>query len=312
MFKGKAPVAVCAALIGLPTSVAEANSLFFGGWEGSDTSLRRLDLESAQLTTLVAGSATNTGRLPHNFGPEGIAVDPVRGHLYYCDTDGHKIARMNFDGSGQVDLVAGLGIPEDIALDLAGKKMYWTDTSTDKIQRANLDGSGVQDLVTTGLLNATGIALDVPHGRMYWSDYHRDVIGSATLLGGSVTVFSTPGGGADDIVVDPFNQKLIWSDFDSHAVYRSNLDGTEIQTFVPGMENPGSLAIDPFNRNLYFVEGAAQKIWRIGLNGSNLTQIYQGPGLSFAGSGLAFVPEPSAMLGLGFGVVLLARRVRKP
>ena len=60
--------------------------------------------------------------------PDGIALDPDAGKMYWTDYRTDKIQRANLDGSQVEDLVTtGLSGPSGIALDPGAGKMYWTD-----------------------------------------------------------------------------------------------------------------------------------------------------------------------------------------
>ena len=145
---------------------------------------------------------------------------------------------------------------------------------------------------------------------MYWNDASRDVIASARLDGSDVRSFPSPGGGIGDIVVNPILHKLIWSDAYSQKIYQSNVDGTVLEVLVFSEGFPGSLAIDATARRLYWTDWSADKIFRSDLLGRNIVEVYASAGIS-SGSGLAFLPEPSSVAGVGVLAVILARRKRE-
>jgi len=118
-------------------------------------------------------------------GPDGIAVDVARGHVYWTGmgdpsaNDGF-LKRSDLDGSNVVTLVpaGGTYTPKQMKLDTAGGKMYWSDREGMRVMRANLDGSTVEALVTTGQTDTdrmdesrwcVGMALDLAGGYVYWS-----------------------------------------------------------------------------------------------------------------------------------------------
>src|SRR6266550_2834122 len=156
VLQGKASSAVIVSLVfatfSLPALANDSlflSEAYYDNIGSGHTSLRRVDLQTGQVTVLLAGSGGNVGPSPINFLPTGVAVDPVHGKMYYSDVNSDKIGRMNFDGSGRVDVLSGLADPWDIALDVAAGKMYWANHGTDKIQRANLDGSNVENVITS-------------------------------------------------------------------------------------------------------------------------------------------------------------------
>ena len=309
---GKASLTVCVVLLIAADLAAAADSLFFteSAVDGTAaTRIGRLDLQTGQVTTLLAGSGGNVGPLPHNFAPLGIALDRGRGHLYYADVNSDKIGRMNFDGSGRVDVVTGLVDPWDVALDLGAGKIYWTDVFNGFIQRANLDGSNVQTIVSSNSNGIRGIALDIPGGRIYWDDGFRDLIGSAKLDGSDVKLFLSPGGGLGDILVDSINHKLLWSDAFTGNIYRSNTDGSGLEVVVRDGQ-PWWPVIDEGKQQLYWVDRLTTTIMRSDLNGQNVVNILTSPGLG-TGSSLAFLPEPSGMMMIGMAALALKRRSRR-
>jgi hypothetical protein len=118
-------------------------------------------------------------------GPDGIAVDPVAGHIYWTnmgrvkDNDG-SIERSNLDGTNLTTVVppGGTFTPKQLKIDLKHRKLYWSDREGMRIMRSNLDGSQLETLVETGSGDeargdarnwCVGIALDVPGGKVYWT-----------------------------------------------------------------------------------------------------------------------------------------------
>ena len=84
--------------------------------------------------------------------PDGVAVDPIAGNLFWTDTGTDRIEVSKLDGSSRKVLVSrGLDEPRDIALDPVGGWMYWSDWGEEaKIERAWMDGSHRQVIVNKG------------------------------------------------------------------------------------------------------------------------------------------------------------------
>jgi sugar lactone lactonase YvrE len=95
---------------------------------------------------------------------QSLAIDPVRGYLYYGPMrppHDELFARVSMDGTGRVLLIEeGLGTVWGLTLDVAGAKLYWTDPTGGVVRRANLDGTNIETLVT-GLVDPRGIVLDL-------------------------------------------------------------------------------------------------------------------------------------------------------
>jgi len=136
--------------------------------------------------------------------PEGVAVDPDAGYVYFSDplaTVG-KIYRADLDGSNMTTLISGV-YANDIAIDTVHGKIYYTESQTvgtDKttyyrLRRANLaDGSSAETLYWSELGTPEGVAVDPDGGYVYFSDplasigeiYRADLDGSnkITLISG--------------------------------------------------------------------------------------------------------------------------------
>jgi hypothetical protein len=144
------------------------------------------------------------------FHPVGIALDTLRGKVYWTDLEGNldgtgQIQRANLDGSNVETLLTGIDEANGIAVDPIGERIYWPELATKKIQRANLAGTGVQDLVT-GLDTPATIAVDVADRKMYWTD---------GLASGQV-----------------------------NRITRANLDGSEVEVIVSGVGFPWGVAVE--------------------------------------------------------------------
>ena len=130
-------------------------------------------------------------------GPDGIALDTARGHVYWTDmgkvsADDGSVMRANLDGSNVITIVpvGGTFTPKQLKLDPKNRKLYWSDREGMRIMRANLDGSKVETLVVTGYGESdrkdashwcVGIALDVEGGKLYWTQKGGDNSHNGTI-----------------------------------------------------------------------------------------------------------------------------------
>jgi sugar lactone lactonase YvrE len=150
-----------AVTIGLAVD-GSADKLYWSqGFGSGSEGIYRADLDGGNIESLV----TATGGDPIS-NPQGLALDPAGGKMYWTDLGNDTIRRADLDGSN-VELVAnnasaGLQNPIGIAVDPVEGKLYWSDTTTDKIQRSNLDGTNVEDVLTSmdGLSFVRALALD--------------------------------------------------------------------------------------------------------------------------------------------------------
>ncbi|MGW2962406.1 hypothetical protein ACWDGI_28630 [Streptomyces sp. NPDC001220] len=176
-----------------------AGFLYWGDREGCRVSRVRTD--GSDLTDLVVNSA---GDILQEC--VGVAVDPVRGHLYWTQKGPAKGGEGRIFRSG-LELPAGesperrrdiellwTGLPEPIDLHLDGGWLYWTDRGAppagNTLNRAPVPAAGVSggtpQILASGFAEAIGLAVDTDAGTVYVSD-----------LGGHIRAVPLPGGPAD-------------------------------------------------------------------------------------------------------------------
>ena len=89
--------------------------------------------------------------------PEGLAIDPAAGKLYWTDIGG--VWWSDLDGNNRVKIVTlPASSTRGIALDIAGGKMYFG--FQDKIMEAGLDGTNPSDFLTGLASNPKHLVLD--------------------------------------------------------------------------------------------------------------------------------------------------------
>lgn len=134
--------------------------------------------------------------------PDGIAIDPIRRHVYWTNmgqdwsaNDGF-IERIDFDGSNrQVVVPKGATFtPKQMQVDAAAGLLYWCDREGMRVMRSRLDGSDITVLVQTGSTEAdrtderrhcVGIAIDSDGDRIFWTQ-------KGPPNGGVGRIFSAP------------------------------------------------------------------------------------------------------------------------
>lgn len=244
----------------------------------------RANLDGANVEQLVAGLDD----------PQGIAIDPIQGKVYWTDKDTQKIQRANLDGSAVETLITITESgrePFGLALDLTNAKMYWITEAllgnNDLIFRANLDGSGIEQLVPSSSLSTPKwLDLDIPGGKMYWTDGGSDKVQRSDLDGTNIEDLISQTNLVNSleprgIALDLLAGKLYWVNssaaVNSDKILRSNLDGTSTEilvTFSSRLRVPDGLVLDIIGGKIYWTELNQRKIQRANLDGSQIEDIY--------------------------------------
>ncbi len=136
----------------------------------------RADLNDGEIEDLFS---------PGTINPHDIALDTVRGKLYWTNCDERTIKRANLNGDGIEDLaVPDVNCPNDIVLDVVDGKMYWTFART--IRRANLDGSEIENVINLRSGHVNDVALDIAAGKLYWTNSDSGAIERSNLDGSEI------------------------------------------------------------------------------------------------------------------------------
>jgi DNA-binding beta-propeller fold protein YncE len=165
-------------------------------------------------------------------GPDGVAIDPAAGRLYWANDHGNSISYASLNGSGGHDLNttgATLSCPAGLAVDPAAGRVYWTNFKGNSISYANLNGSGGGNLPITGadLNGPYGLAIDGATGKLYWANElgnsisysNLDGSGGENLPTGSATV-----NGPWGVAIDPTAGRIYWANNLGASLAYANLD----------------------------------------------------------------------------------------
>ena len=258
----------------------------------------------------------------HN--PGGIALDPIEGKMYWAHDFLGVIEWADIDGNNREQCVTGLADPYGVALDPLTGKVYWTDSAAGKVQRAPCGGP-IED-VYIGLNTPQGIDVNPSTGDIYWADPDDGTIylNNADLITGLAEPM--------DIDLDLHTGKIYWTHRGDGTINRANLDGTHIEEdLITGLDNPQGIAVaEMLSGDLNgdgFVGhtdlGIVLDWWGqtvtpgvqadptgdgfVGQSDLDLVLGHWGEGIL---SPLAPVPEPTTLLLLGLGGMLVIRRHR--
>jgi hypothetical protein len=136
--------------------------------------------------------------------PDGLAVDPVRGHIFstymgsshdgedFFVNDG-AIFRVDLDGTNRMTIVpeGATFTPKQIQYDPEGDFIYWCDREGMRVMRARPSGAELTVLVQTGSTeeerrdrrrHCVGVAVDPRGGFLYWTQKGKPDGGEGRLL----------------------------------------------------------------------------------------------------------------------------------
>lgn len=187
-----------------------SGKLYWSDREGM--AIQRCNLDGSNLETIVS-----TGDPEKHKGDQarwcvGIALDPVRGHVYWTQKGGDNAgegvirragmrmpAEANASNRRDIEtLFSKLPEPIDLDLDLTTRTIYWTDRGDNTVSRAPMDPKAGFDpaartdreILVRNLKEAIGIALDLPRRRMAYTSLGGE-IGIAKLDGSDARMLAT-------------------------------------------------------------------------------------------------------------------------
>jgi hypothetical protein len=267
-----------------------ANNFAFAN-EAIAARLVYLDLSGKVIVSNATATDTTTLVQDAGRGPDGIAVDFKRGHIYWTlmgrvsDNDG-SIKRSNLDGSNVVTLVpsGGTHTPKQLKLDLAHGKLYWSDREGMRVMRANLDGSSIETLIITGTSDehrkdqarwCVGLALDIARGHVYWTQKGGDNAMQGTIKRAKLDIpkGENPASRSDiellfaglpepiDLEFDLTKRHIYWSDRGDNTISRAPMDKpvnidprqrTDREILVKGLNEAIGIALDLQQQRMYY------------------------------------------------------------
>jgi hypothetical protein len=304
-----------------------------GGAGGSDEpegtlTVFYLDVGGSVMKTEVEDPEARTVVEDAGQGPDGIALDMTRGHIYWtgmgvpAEDDGF-ILRADLDGGNIVTIVpaGGTYTPKQLKIDQDNGKLYWSDREGMRVMRSNLDGSQLETLVTTGMGAAdrsdsenwcVGIALDVAGGYFYWSQKGSDngMVGSLRRARITMPEGEDSTNRSDieilfaglpepiDVDLDLENGHIYWTDRGDDTINRAPIEvpaGATASTredrevLIEGVREAIGVTLDLERGKLYFTGGTGGRVGMANLDGSGLVDLLTG---SAGLTGIAVVELP--------------------
>jgi PKD domain-containing protein len=255
----------------LPPATAER---VYWGLDGVPFTISFEDV--GQLIPAPTGGDLSTTGATANI-PQGVALDPPAGRIFYSQPNTKTISYANLDGSGGGDLtISGVTVngATGIAVDPNLGRIYWANHGV--ISYADLDGSNAHNLNTFGATagDFSGLALDPGAGRIYFADRFSnklsyvklDDTGGADLpiAGGSGNPVEAPTG----VAIDDATGQIYWTN-EFGSIYTAGLDGSNphpVGIIGKTVSDPKGVAIDPDAGLLFWGNDSDKTISSTGLS----------------------------------------------
>ena len=217
--------------------------------------------------------------------PYGIAINPIRGYVYWANYVGGQISRANLDGTGSgVNLfrTGSAAGPVGIAIDPTHAKLYWSNyTPPGSIQVGALNGQGKPStLALSGVTHANApcdLTIDTSSMLLYWANCGLTGDGNTMMQSDltasnktSVIALTTSGAYANEvngIAVNSALNSAYWTSYNAKSAdkvlgmtplalpHGANLNLTGGGKPVA----PEGIALDPTTNTLYWANGTVQK-----------------------------------------------------
>jgi hypothetical protein len=274
-----------------------------------------LDVGGSVMATDVEDPMARTIVEDAGQGPDGLALDMDRGHIYWTgmgnpSADDGFIMRSNLDGSNIITVVepGGTYTPKQLRIDHENQKLYWADREGMRVMRSNLDGSMIETLVTTGTTTAdrrdnsrwcVGIAIDVAGGFFYWSQKGSDngMVGSLRRARITMPQGENSTNRSDievlfsglpepiDIDLDLESDRIYWTDRGDDTINRAPIEipngstaanRMDREILIEGVREAIGVTLDLGRGKLFFTGGTGGRVGMANLDGSGLQDLLTG------------------------------------
>ena len=228
----------------------------------NDGSIERADLDGRNRTVIIPQGVT--------FTPKQIQLDKESGKLYWCDREGMRVMRANFDGS-QIETLVETGRGDTdrrdltrwcvgVTLDPERKQIYWTQKGPDNGDRGRLLRAGIEiprgetaanrsdiEVFFDHLPEPIDLELDRTNRVLYWTDrgdpprgntVNRASIDAKPQAPEIVLTHLMEGIG---IALDVPGNRMFVTDF-AGSIYSAKLDGSGERNFLYAQGNLTGIA----------------------------------------------------------------------
>ena len=268
--------------IGYGQPLVEESKIY---WTNPVKGIQRASLDGTNVEQLVKADLRR---------PADIALDVVRGKIYWTDDWGGGIYYSDLDGSNLkpfldfVDeevrdeqqlpdwLAAGV---TNIALDVVRGKIYWLsnlpayDHPYGYVAWANLDGSNSEILFEASRIS--DIALDLVRGNVYYSWYTAIFRSDLDIQNTDAVIGHPNSDPLSDIALDVEGGKIYWANPSTQTIQRADLDGQNVEEVLTVSDGyPAEITLDVEGGKVYWANPSTQTIQRADLDGQNIEVLF--------------------------------------
>lgn len=280
-FRGRALVGIVVGIVAAVTAPAAfaKNQIYWTNVAAHTITFANLDGTGGFGTLDTTGATVND--------PEGVAIDPANGRIYWADESGGiSFANLGGGGGGDLNLTgATVNSPFGLAIDATHGRIYWANSSatagTPGISFANLDGSGGGDLNTgtATIAGPIGVAIDQAAGKIFWANWN-----GGTPMAGKISFAFLDGSGGGDlatagatvtapegVAIDPATNRIYWANQQGNKISFANLNGIgggDVTTTGATVSDPSGVAIDPTAGKIYWANQDTGGVSFANLDGS--------------------------------------------
>jgi hypothetical protein len=185
-----------------------------------------------------------------------VALDPVKGKMYWANLDAHAVQRSNVNGTNVEAALLPASSQPRLALDVGHRFIFWVGPAG--LRRANLDDLASAIDVPAAVTPLT-MTVDSQHGWLFMGAgnliYRANLDGSGLIsIGPDLPVI---GQVIEGIAVDPVAAKVYWTS--GGGLHRANLDLSSPEQLIQ-LNYPHHVHVDAVARRLYWSETISNDI----------------------------------------------------